>query len=103
MEITQKIIEYCGLKPENLELTEIGNDPSFVFENDPNFQTVALYDSDGNTIFVNSWLECANYVNGGWFDGVYDLINAEKYLFFGSITFLMIYNLIKKNLQKVVN
>ena len=82
MEITQKIIEYCGLKPENLELTEIGNDPSFVFENDPNFQTVALYDSDGNTIFVNSWLECANYVNGGWVNDMNLFINEERMFFF---------------------
>jgi len=82
MEITQKIIEYCGLKPENLELIEIGNDPSFVFENDPNFQTVALYDSEGNTIFVNSWLECANYVNGGWVNDLNLFINEERMFFF---------------------
>ena len=82
MEITQKIIEYCGSKPENLGLTEIGNDPNFVFENDPNFQTVALYDSDGNTIFVNSWLECANYVNGGWVNDLNLFINEERMFFF---------------------
>ena len=85
------------------ELEKIGNDPNFVFKNDLDFETVILYNDQGSVINVNSWIECANYVNGGWFDGVYDLINAEKYLFFGSITFLMIYNLIKKNLQKVVN
>lgn len=85
------------------ELETIGNDPNFVFKKDLDFETVILYNDQGSVINVNSWIECANYVNGGWFDGVYDLINAEKYLFFGSITFLMIYNLIKKNLQKVVN
>lgn len=87
MEITQKIIEYCGLKPENLELADMGNDPSFVFENDPNFQTVALYDSEGNTIFVNSWLECANYVNGGWVNDLNLFINEERMFFFTIMIF----------------
>ena len=36
------------------------------FENDPNFETLRLFDIEGNIINVNSWFECANYVNGGW-------------------------------------
>ena len=56
----------CGTKPDTQELIEIGNDPNFVFVNDPDFQTLRLFDVEGNVINVNSWLECANYVNGGW-------------------------------------
>tara|TARA_Y100000996_G_scaffold390784_1_gene352281 strand:- start:840 stop:1151 length:312 start_codon:yes stop_codon:yes gene_type:complete len=56
----------CGPKLPNQELIEIGNDPNFIFEVDPNFKVLRLYDIDGNIINVNSWIECANYVNGGW-------------------------------------
>ena len=32
----------------------------------PNFIKVTLYDSEGNIAIMNSWFECAHYVNGGW-------------------------------------
>ena len=60
------IINVCGNQPENQELVEIGSDPNFVFQNDPNFTTLRLFDIEGNIINVNSWIECAHYVNGGW-------------------------------------
>ena len=82
MEINQKIIEQCGIKPTNVELIIVGNVPNFVFTNDPNFQTVVLYDIEGNVINVNSWLECANYVNGGWVNNLDVFINEERILFF---------------------
>ena len=41
-------------------------DPNFVFVNDPSFNTLRLFDIEGNIINVNSWIECAHYVNGGW-------------------------------------
>ena len=67
MEINLEIIEdNCGNQPENQEFFVVGNDPNFVFENDPLFQTLTLYDPEGNIINVNSWFECAHYVNGGW-------------------------------------
>tara|TARA_Y100001970_G_scaffold27416_1_gene33438 strand:+ start:103 stop:411 length:309 start_codon:yes stop_codon:yes gene_type:complete len=56
----------CGTKPDTQELIEISSDPNFVFVNDPDFQTLRLFDVEGNVINVNSWIECANYVNGGW-------------------------------------
>ena len=90
MEINQKIIEQCGIKPTNVELIIVGNDPNFVFANDPNFQTVVLYDIEGNVINVNSWLECANYVNGGWVNNLDVFINEERILFF-TILLLTLY------------
>ena len=56
----------CGLKPPDQEFVEIASDPNFVFLNDPNFTTLRLYDIEDNIINVNSWLECAHYVSGGW-------------------------------------
>ena len=42
-------------------------------------------------INVNSWLECANYVNGGWLSDKVDLINGEQILFYLLITANLIY------------
>ena len=33
---------------------------------DINFNKLTLFDIEGNVIEVNSWFECAHYVNGGW-------------------------------------
>ena len=67
MEDNLNLIEQnCGTKPQNQELVEIGSDPNFVFVNDPEFNTLILFDVDGNIVNVNSWIECAHYVNGGW-------------------------------------
>ena len=38
----------------------------YLFQNDPSFSTLRLFDIEGNIINVNSWIECAHYVNGGW-------------------------------------
>ena len=91
MEKNLVIIEKnCGIKPINHELLVVENDPNYVFVNDPNFATLRLYDSEGNIINVNSWIECATYVNGGWsttnisFDGdfIFFLISASLLTFY---------------------
>ena len=58
--------ELCGEYPSNFEKIDIISNPKYVFENDPNFQTRQLYDIESNVISVNSFLECENYVSGGW-------------------------------------
>ena len=60
------IEQNCGDNIENIQYSDPGNDPNFVFENDPLFETLTLYNQNGNIINVNSWFECAHYVNGGW-------------------------------------
>jgi hypothetical protein len=67
MEIDLNLVEKsCGINNTGQPFPNIGNDPNFVFKNDPLFSTVTLYDINGNVINVNSWIECAHYVNGGW-------------------------------------
>ena len=61
-----KVENSCGVAPEGISYFDPGNDPNFVFVNDPNFIKVTLYDSEGNVAIMNSWFECAHYVNGGW-------------------------------------
>ena len=85
MEITKDIIDSCGEKPESTELVDVGNDPNFIFENDPLFETVILYDTEGNVINVNSWLECAHYVTGGWSNVSTVSIDGNRLIFFGLI------------------
>jgi|TARA_B100002052_G_scaffold50228_1_gene43346 hypothetical protein len=99
MEITKDIIDSCGEKPESTELVDVGNDPNFIFENDPLFETVILYDTEGNVINVNSWLECAHYVTGGWSLSVDAFINEERYLFILLLAFSSIGYLIKKYIK----
>ena len=47
--------------------------------------------SEGKIINVNSWIECANYVNGGWFSDKIDLINGEKLVLYTTIILLIIH------------
>ena len=57
---------FCGEIPQGFKQIEIGNNPNFVFKNDINFDPVQLFDIEKNSVFVNSYLECQHYVNGGW-------------------------------------
>ena len=57
--------EVCGATPEDyIKANPSGND--FIFKNDPNFKQINLYDFFGNGATVNSFTECAYYVEGGW-------------------------------------
>ena len=93
------IEKICGASNESIDIESIGNDPNFVFVNDPNYETITLFDLEGNIINVNSWLECANYVNGGWTNNVSDFINGERNLFFLTLGSLVIYLIYKKFVQ----
>ena len=72
--MNSEIISICGNSNYLPDFEAIGNDPNFVFVNDPTYLTVKLFDTEGSVINVNSWIECANYVNGGWSNniGVFD-------------------------------
>lgn len=85
-----KIIAICGNNNQFDLLDNISNNPNYVFENDPGYETVVLLNESGNIINVNSWIECANYVNGGWFNSNYIETNGEKYLFYISCLCLVI-------------
>ena len=50
------------------------NNPNFVFENDPNIPSRLVWDSEGNSVVVNSFVECENYVTGGW-----DVLPIQNY------------------------
>jgi len=47
---SEKIIKICGSEGDLESFPDIGSDPNFVFKNDPIYETVALYDVEGNII-----------------------------------------------------
>ena len=77
-----KITITCGSSEIIPNFDQINSDPNFVFTPDPNFIPKQLFDSSGNIITVNSWLECANYVNGGWGSSFTLESNLPNYLFY---------------------
>ena len=99
-----EIESICGVKPEGIEYFDPGNNPNFVFENDPSFQVLKLYDVDGNVINVNSWFECAHYVTGGWTTNQLLMSSSLKYLsftlFLASVALTVLVILKKRNVLK---
>ena len=61
-----KVDDLCGEIPENYIKEEVVNDSNFVFNPDPNYEPVLLYDIENNSVVVNSYVECEHYVSGGW-------------------------------------
>jgi len=99
----KRIENICGKSDIIPNFDEIGNNPNFVFVNDPNFESISLFNINGNSVMVNSWLECANYVNGGWTNYISDFTNGEKYYFYIiSISFLFYLALKKYNFFKTI-
>lgn len=60
------IEQICGPFPQNFVKPKLDNNPNFIFNNDANYESVNVYDLDGNTATVNSFIECEHYVSGGW-------------------------------------
>ena len=58
--------ELCGPYPDDFISANVSSNPDFIFENDPNYESVTLFDIDENAATVNSFLECEHYVSGGW-------------------------------------
>jgi hypothetical protein len=98
--ITSMVKKICGISSD--ELPEIGSDPNFVFTNDPLFDTIVLYSPEGNIINVNSWIECAHYVNGGWSNDLFTQ-NGNELILYGLIFCYFSYFIVKKFVINNVN
>jgi len=74
-----KIVEMiCGAFPNNFVDEDIASNPNFIFENDPSFAQRLVNDSEGNSVLVNSFIECHHYVMGGW-NVIPELLNEKLY------------------------
>ena len=64
--IEASVENICGEYPPDFIKEDISSNPNYVFVNDPSFVSTKLWDEFGNTVFVNSFIECEHYVSGGW-------------------------------------
>ena len=60
------IVELCGDYPEDFVKEDIDSNPNYVFVPDTQYLSKLLYNLEGNSIIVNSFIECEHYVSGGW-------------------------------------
>lgn len=100
-----KVVELCGEIPQNFEKIDFSSNPNFVFENDPSYSARQLFDEEGNTVFVNSFVECDHYVSGGWgfsplISNEIQLIDTLTYVVVVILVFSYSKNLIRKLLFK---
>ena len=58
--------ELCGIKLTEESFISFDTNGNFIFENDPNYNSVKLTDRFNRTVMVNSYEECEHYVLGGW-------------------------------------
>ena len=75
---TTKIESICGITPKDFNKQEIIGS-SYIFEVDPNFTPINLYNFWGDAATVNSFSECLHYVNGGFqptITTIYDIVKA---------------------------
>ena len=84
------VTDSCGIAPDGVSYFDPGNDPNFVFVNDPTYESITLYDIDGNIINVNSWIECVHYLKGGWVGNQNLNFEGDQYLAIGLIIFSII-------------
>ena len=84
----------CGEPPENYSPQELISDPTYVFQNDPSYNAVQLWDKDNNTVFVNSFIECKHYFEGGWsFNPI--VFTEQQYQIYGLVFLISTFLLIK--------
>ena len=82
----------CGEYPADFIKEDISKS-ELCFCNDPSFVSTKLWDEFGNTVFVNSFIECEHYVSGG---GILDQMKI----------FVAVESdpcLVKENLKEVLN
>ena len=92
---------FCGNYPDDFNSSNIKNDEVIVFENDPNFSVIQLWNFKNDTIFVNSFTECEHYVLGGWDKKPEE--NTEFLLQGVIIIAFMIYAICTVNFTKIKN
>ena len=98
--VTNKIIEICGLVPINYSRKNLNSD-NIVFQNDPDFNPINLYDFWGNLVTVNSFEECQHYVEGGWYIDKLTIIDIFQIVFLLLIISFLVYKFITLGYDKI--
>ena len=101
------VTDLCGEYPDSFIKLDISNNPNYVFENDSSYSMRALFDLEGNKVFVNSFVECEHYVSGGWgfSPDTVDELFFQDILFYGILLllFLSFFKSKLKFIQKLWN
>ena len=97
---TNKIVEICGLIPINYSKKDLSSD-NIIFQNDPNFNPINLYDFWGNLVTVNSFEECQHYVEGGWYIDKLTIIDIFQIVFLLLIISFLVYKFIALGYDKI--
>lgn len=95
----EKVESICGPTPDNFKEPIISGS-NYIFENDPDFPALNLYNFFGDGATVNSFTECFYYVGEGWEPSkitIYDVLLGVSALFFSSLIILIFF---KKKLYK---
>ena len=96
---TTKIESICGITPKDFNKQEIIGS-SYIFEVDPNFTPINLYNFWGDAATVNSFSECLHYVNGGFQPTITTIYDILIIVVFSSITLLSLYKFFSLNFHK---
>ncbi len=101
--VESKLIErICGLKPSDF-VKASPTDSNFVFQNDPNFPPLNLYDFFGRAATVNSYKECFYYVELGFEPTKTTIFDIGIIIFQIVLSVFVIYKLHKKGyLKKII-
>ena len=65
----KRIEKICGVSENIPNFQEIENSPNFVFP-DESFETITLFDKEGNVVNLNSWLDrllCKRWLDKQYF------------------------------------
>ena len=80
--------QVCGADNSDQKFSAINSEGILIFNNDPSYSTVQLWNKLNNTVYVNSYEECEHYFLGG-FNSSQEL-NIEIYSRVILIIFLVI-------------
>ena len=93
------IRKICGLEPDNF-IKATPADSTYIFENDPNFPALNLYDFFGRSATVNSYTECFYYVELGFVPTITTIFDIGLIILQVLISVFLIYKFLKSNFYK---
>lgn len=98
------IEQLCGEYPSNFVKEDISSNSNFVFTPDKDYEPRNLFDSEGNSVSVNSFVECEHYVSGGW---DFQPVKSQELIYQTSLTYLVIFLIVSSflinNFKKLKN
>ena len=96
------ITKICGIIPEGFNKV-IPEDSSYIFQNDPNFPPINLYDFFGRAATVNSFTECFYYVELGFEPNKLTIFDIGSWVAFFAASIFLLFKFYKMNYLSKIN